>query len=396
MSATVGEGDAPWALVFSQVFRGNALFAALKTLGYRTLLVTAKQWLDAPWDKPVIDEIFALPRFDDLSLVRNGVAYLLRSRRFEKVFSVDDPGVELTAHVREFFQLPGMGETTARRFRDKLAMRRAAREAGVPVPDFSSTFHDADVNAFLSNTQGPWLVKPRSEFLSKGIQRVADRDAAWRVLDALGDARAGHLIERYVPGDVFHVDSVISDGKVRFAEAHGYQTPLLDVVQSGGMMVTATVEHGSALEGSLLDANKRVLAALGHKHGVAHTELIVGRADNTVYFLESAARVAGAAIPELVEATTGVNLWREYARVELMGASYEPPERKSAHGALLAGLAKTEHPSFHAVQGPSTARTLNLLPYQAGLILREDDPAKLREVLAETQPRFVHDVLGVR
>jgi nitrous oxide reductase accessory protein NosL len=49
---------------------------------------------------------------------------------------LDDFDVEKAATLREHLRIGGMGETTARYFRDKLAMRMKAREAGINVPDF--------------------------------------------------------------------------------------------------------------------------------------------------------------------------------------------------------------------------------------------------------------------
>ena len=70
--------------------------------------------------------------------------------------------MEKAAYLRETFRVPGMGYTTARYFRDKLAMRMKAEEAGIRIPGFSDLFHDLDITHFLKNTQGPWLIKPRS------------------------------------------------------------------------------------------------------------------------------------------------------------------------------------------------------------------------------------------
>ena len=51
--------------------------------------------------------------------------------------------------------------------------------------------------------------------------------------------------------------------------------------------------------------------------GVTHAEYIRAHADGRFYFLEIAARVGGAFISDLVEAATGINLWREWARIEV-------------------------------------------------------------------------------
>ena len=59
------------------------------------------------------------------------------------------------------------------------------------------------------------------------------------------------------------------------------------------------------------------MSAFGLVRGVAHTEFIKSHNDGQFYFLETAARVGGANIAEMVEAATGINLWSEWAKIEL-------------------------------------------------------------------------------
>ena len=69
---------------------------------------------------------------------------------------------------------------------------------------------------------------------------------------------------------------------------------------------------------ALQAVNRAVLDRVGLVRGVSHTEFIRGD-DGQWYFLETAARVGGAHIVELVEAATGMNLWAEWAKVEMAG-----------------------------------------------------------------------------
>lgn len=65
--------------------------------------------------------------------------------------------------------------------------------------------------------------------------------------------------------------------------------------------------------------------------GVTHTEFIKSAEDGRFYFLESAARVGGAYIAEVVEAATGLNPWVEWARIEvaaMRGDAYAPAVSK--------------------------------------------------------------------
>ncbi len=68
--------------------------------------------------------------------IRAGAAYLARTERLDRIVALDDFDVETAAMLREYLGVPGMGQTRARGFRDKLAMRTRARAAAIPCPEF--------------------------------------------------------------------------------------------------------------------------------------------------------------------------------------------------------------------------------------------------------------------
>jgi hypothetical protein len=55
--------------------------------------------------------------------IQHAISYLARSRKIDRIIPLDDYDVLTAAAIREHTRIPGMGQTTARRFRDKLAMR---------------------------------------------------------------------------------------------------------------------------------------------------------------------------------------------------------------------------------------------------------------------------------
>ena len=145
-----------------------------------------------------------------------------------------------------------------------------------------------------------------------------------------------------MPGDVYHVDSVVYEREVLVAVASRYGRPPFDVSHGGGVFTTQLVERGSApTTARCRPSIARCCAALGLVRGVSHTEFIKG-ADGRWYFLETSARVGGAHIVELVEAATGMNLWAEWAKVELAGGKvpYAPPPMRGDYAGLVTSLAQ--------------------------------------------------------
>src|SRR5262249_25762655 len=163
---------------------------------------------------------------------------------------------------------------TASRFRDKLAMRMRARSSGIPVPDFSPTFNDAQVNDWTSRVAPPWVLKPRSSAAAIGIKKIAGLDELWRAFDAAGDNRSNTLLEAFVPGDVYHVDSILWNGAVVFAVAHKSGRPPMEIAHQGGLFITRRLADASEEGRALLELNARLQAALGLRRGVSHSEFI--------------------------------------------------------------------------------------------------------------------------
>ena len=375
-----GEAGGRTILCISSYFKGNEFLEQCKREGFRVVLVTQEQLLREPWARQHLDEVFALPSLQDRRALLNAVSFLARTRDIGRITPLDDYDVERAALLREHLRIPGMGETTARYFRDKLAMRARARERGIPVPEFVHALNDARVARFLRDVPPPWLLKPRAEASAVGITRFDDATAARAAVEALGDERANHLIERMIPGDFYHVDSIVSERQVVFAEPHAYRTSLLDVVQGGGIFASRTLDRETELATQLLDINRHVLEDLGFVRGVTHCEYVRSSADGRFYFIESAARVGGAHIADLVEASTGVNLWREWARIELtQGESpYELPARRHEYGGIVMSLARQEHPDTSAYSDPEIVWRLDGRPHHVGLVVRATSAARCR------------------
>ena len=376
--------------------KGYDFLREAKRQGATVVLLTSQSLQHtAAWPVESIDEIFYMPDNDhlwDRTQTVNAVSYLARTRIFDRIVPLDDFDVEVAAMLREHLRVPGMGETTARHFRDKLAMRMKAAEAGLAVPDFIHMLNHARVAACMERVPGPWVLKPRSMAGAIGIKKIQSADELWQVVEKLGDAQSNYVLERFVAGDIFHVDSIVYERGVRFAIASGYGRPPLEVSHGGGIFTTRILERESATAQRLIEENARVLAALGMVRGVSHSEYIIGRDDDRVYFLETSARVGGAHIADLVEAATGINLWGEWAKVEIAGGktSYAPPAARNDYAGLLVSLARQERPDTSQFNAPEIVWRMEKANH-VGMIVRSPDPRRVEELLADYTTRVARD-----
>lgn len=379
--------------------KGHEFLRECKRQNCNVVLLTSLSLKEkARWPRESIDEIFYMPDDDhrwDPVQTQNAVSYLARTRDFERIVPLDDFDVEVAAALREHLRVPGMGETTAHYFRDKLAMRMKAREAGLDVPDFVHLLNHGRVRDFLDRAPGPWVLKPRSMAGAIGIRKIHGADELWQAAEALGDRQSHYLLERFVPGDIFHVDTIVYEREVRFAISSGYGRPPMEVSHEGGIFTTRILERESEDARRLLSLNEGVMAGLGMLRGVSHTEFIQAREDGRVYFLETSARVGGAHIADLVEAATGINLWAEWAKVEVAGGKgdYHPPEPRKDYAGLLVSLARQETPDTSAYTDPEVVWRMTR-EHHVGLIVKSPRYERVRELLADYSRRFEQDFLA--
>ena len=384
-------------LCLSSYFKGAAFLQACKEAGLHVILATNDKSTEEPWPHEQIDEFFHMPDLGRRPDVIHAVAYLARSRHIDLIVALDDFDVETASHLREHFRLPGMGDSLARNFRDKLAMRTTARNAGLLVPEFTGVFNYDDLRAFMASVAPPWLLKPRSEASSMGIKKVYQADELWPILDSLGDQQSFFVMEQFVAGDVYHVDGLVNKGKVLFSRAHKYGQPPLSVYSGGGVFLTRSLDRESQESQALVELNKQVLKAMGLVRGATHSEYIKSQADGRLYFLENAARVGGANIAECVDYASGLNLWREWARIEisnLRGENYKLPQAHSGYAGIINCLAHQEWPDLAGYDDPEVVWRMNKKNH-AGLIVASPDAARVETLLNSFAERFAHDFLAV-
>jgi hypothetical protein len=195
---------------------------------------------------------------------------------------------------------------------------------------------------------------------------------------------------------VYHVDSIVHAGQVLFAEAHEYARPPMDVFHGGGIAMTRTLERGSEEAQVLQTLNGDVIGALDLRDGITHVEFIgtevpAGEsAASRFHFLEIGARVGGAHTAEMVEAATDINLWREWARLEIRGVGYRLPKRSKRYGGVILSLARQEHPDTSAYTDPEIVYRVTK-HHHVGFVLCSNGPGRIRRLQDEYRRRIAED-----
>ncbi len=375
-------------------FKGADFLKAVHEMGHRVYLVTAEKTRDKAWPFEVLEEVFYMPEADgrlwsiqDLIL---GTAHLLKKHPIDRIIALDDYDVSKAALLREEFRIDGMGQTTARHFFDKLAMRMISKQAGIRIPGFCSLFNDDEIHEFFKNNEGPWLVKPRMDAGALGIRKLLSEEDFWRWSEEAGDKRHKYLVEQFKPGDILHVDTLCKDYKVLFSRASEYLDPPFEIAHGGGIFQSHTLPAGSKDDATLDKLNQQVLKAFGLRDGASHSEYIRCHADGEFYFLETSARVGGANLADMVLAASGVNLWKEWAKIELAcmeNTPYKAPKAKKGNAGIVISLSHQQKIDYDQFDDAEICWTLPR-EYHIGMIFKHPKRERILELLKKYAHRI--------
>ena len=358
--------------------------------------------LSEDWPRECLDDVIAVPNDAGPPLFIDLVAFLSRKAKPDRIIALEEFDVVTAALMREHLCIPGLSSSRAKIFRDKLSMAVYSQRGGIDVPEFVPLLNPEEVKDFMDRVPAPWIIKPRSDVSAIGIRKVDDPSEVWRVMEEMNERenlreRASYyVLARFIPGEVFHVDSIVSGGKVVFAGVNQYGRPPMQVAHQGGAYISRTVARGSKDEKTLLNINMRLVKSLGLERGATHAEFIKSTDDGKFYFLEIAARVGGAYIADVLEAASGINIWREWARMEIDEAPSVKkitPKRKE-YGGIVLSLAKQEQPdTSNYVDDEIVYRVKKR--HHAGLIVRSKTLERVNELLGNYAQRFVDDFVAV-
>jgi len=384
----------------SNYFKGADFLIQLKNLGNKVYLITSEKLRNEAWPLEYIDEVFYMSGQDtdwNLEHLLLGVGNLMKANKIDAIVALDDFDVEKATYLRENIRIDGMGQTTGRYFRDKLAMRMRAKSCGISNPNFCSLFNDYDINTFADTVAAPWVLKPRSEASASGIIKVYDKESLWIHITEMGNNRFKYLLEQFRPGDVYHCDSLVLNGKILFSITSKYLTTPMEISQGGGIFRSVTIPYDSDDDIAIKAVNEQVIKGFGLKNGVAHSEYIKCKDNDRIYFLETSSRVGGAHIAEMVAEASNINLWKEWASIEdaiVKGEKYNLPKVKKEYAGIVLTLSKFQHPDLSSFSDPEVCFRVPL-DYHAGLIVKSDSNERVLELLDTYADRLVKDFATV-
>lgn len=382
--------------------KGNEFLDEAQNAGWHVTLVTRKKLLDEPWQWTALNDVKTVEDNASPAEYIRTVSNIAGSRKIDRVVGLDEFDVTTAARTREHLQLGGMTSSHALRFRDKLSMRNIACDAGIPCPEFTGVFNQQEIESFLERVPAPWIVKPRFEVSAFGIRKCETKEQVWEVINDLDkrnnwrDHPSQFVLEKFIAGNVYHVDSIVEKGKVLACGVSKYGTPPFSVTHYGGVFTTSIVAYRSRERKVLEKLNQQLLSAFKYERGVSHAEFLHSEADGKFYLLEVACRVGGAYIANALEHACNFNLWREWAKLETATSEHPyklPKLRKEFAGVALA-LANQDKPDTSHYDDAEIVYRVSK-PKHVGLIFYSSKQKRVRELLDTYSARITSDFLAV-
>src|SRR5215468_5855435 len=164
-------------------FKGTDFVRECKENGCRVTLITKEKMLNEDWPRDSLDDLIAVPNDAGPPLFIDLIAFLSRQAKIDRVAALEEFDVVTAALIREHLCLPGLNSSSAKVFRDKLAMAVHSQRAGINVPEFVPLVNSEEVDDYMKRLHGPWVIKPRSDVSAIGIRKVTEPQEVWSAIE---------------------------------------------------------------------------------------------------------------------------------------------------------------------------------------------------------------------
>jgi biotin carboxylase len=259
----------------------------------------------------------------------------LRGRSIDRVLANWEPLVIIAARLRERFGLPGMSVDAVRGFRDKQLMKDRVAAAGLRVPRAQRVRSVADVWSAVEVTGFPAIIKPISGAGSADTYRVESTKDMARVLPHMQHV-AEAICEEFIEGEEYTYDTASIDGRPAYESVTRYYPNALEMRShewiSPIMLSVRDLDQPHIRTG--IELGRNVLRTLGMGDGMTHMEWFL-KPSGEVVFGEVACRPGGACVVDLMNYTSDIDLFREWARVATVQRFDAPTERKYNVGIIF-------------------------------------------------------------
>lgn len=253
----------------------------------------------------------------------NDIPNVLESALNNKIDGImtlsSDMPIRTVAEVAERMGLVGVSRETALKATNKIEMRNALKEHGVPIPMYYKISSYDEFLSLIKSIDKPVIIKPSDSSGSRGVYKidsVKEVDNLLKIYEysAKYSKDGDVIVEEYMDGAEVSVETFSIDGECRVIQ-------VTDKITTGAPYF-AEIGH---TEPSQLDADTikkikdiaiKANKAIGIVNGPSHTEIIVTTEGPKI--VEIGARLGGDCITShLVPLSTGVDMVKSQIDISL-------------------------------------------------------------------------------
>ncbi|MFK3648135.1 ATP-grasp domain-containing protein [Lysobacter enzymogenes] len=325
---------------------GRIFPPAIARLGHRYTFVTRNR---GHYQDPRSREIHPVIEHADnvLSFDTNDVPALVEFLRaqhevleFDGVVTICDYYIGTVAEVAQALNLPQAFSDNVVMERRKDLVREAIERAFLPNPKFAVTGEWEQVKREAERIGYPLIVKPTDLASSAFVKLVRDEDQLRESFDALAAFPRNFreqervpllLLEEFMDGEEVSVEACTYRGSTTVIGITDKSLTGFPYFIEDGHMFPARLDP--ALAQSVEALVRGALAAVGHDHGLSHTEVKLTSSGPRI--VEINPRPGGNYIAELIQRVTGIDLLD--AQIEL-ALGREPDLRRRDTGVASAAI----------------------------------------------------------
>lgn len=254
--------------------------------------------------------------FDNHNYVIKTVKLIREICDLYAVISLSEKEQTLAGKIRTLCKVDGISYKDSFYFRDKVMMKQKLRTLNIPLPAFTTLDKTKISNAieFLNNHKKV-VFKPRAATGSMDTIIVSSENQLKNLYDKYSDVIENYYIEEYISGEMYSVDSVISNSTVVFSGIMKYRSSTLNFQNSRNVFSCITPKE-SELTNEIRKYTKKIIEFFQITKGTTHLEVFVTNT-NDIIFCEIASRPGGGYIIEALENNYGINMYEAAIQSEL-------------------------------------------------------------------------------
>lgn len=258
--------------------------------------------------RSLLDEYVCVPDMTNYDSTMRAVAYLTsKYGKIDRIDSQNEFWLEIEARLREDFNIFGQKTAQTDINRSKVAMKRIAKEAGLPVARGIKVEDIDQVRRFAKKVGYPIVLKPDIGVGASATHCIKnDKD----LVDCFSKIDVLYICEEFINGDIVTFDGFVNrHGEIEFYTSHEYSIGIMESVNKARSLYYF---NRTKIDPILVELGKRCVEAFDIKERFFHAEWFRTK-PNTYCFLEINIRPPGLYTIDMMNFSADVDLYEMWA-----------------------------------------------------------------------------------